>query len=159
MIKMLLLNLFLALVYVALVGQFSEMNFLIGFGLGYLVVTLYCRATGVPSYPHKYFRLFRFMIYFLRILTIANLQVAWEIITPGYHMSPRIIRYPVHDLTPVQITTLANAISLTPGTLTVDVDDDGTYLYVHAMYGADREKTVASLDELRDRLVEEVFSP
>ncbi len=159
MISMLLLNLFLALVYVSLTGQFSEMNFLIGFVLGYLVVTLYCRATGVPSYPRKYFRLFIFLVYFLRILTIANLQVAWEIITPGYHMSPRIIRYPVHDLTPVQITTLANAISLTPGTLTVDVDDDGTYLYVHAMYGEDRKQTIASLDELKERLIEEVFSP
>ena len=158
MTRMLLLNLFLALVYVALTGEMTEVNFLIGFGLGFLVVTLYCRAVGIASYPRKYFQLFSFLVYFLRILIVANLEVAWEIITPGWNMSPRIIRYPVHELTPVQITTLANAISLTPGTLTTDVDEDGEYLYVHCMYGADREQTIRSLDELKDRLVEEVFN-
>ncbi|MFW6059781.1 MAG: Na+/H+ antiporter subunit E [Phycisphaeraceae bacterium] len=159
MTKMLLLNLFLALVYVALTGDISGMNFLIGFGLGFLVVTVFCRAVGTPSYPRKYFRLLSFGLYFLRILIMANLQVAWEIITPSLNIRPRIIRYPVHELTPVQITTLANAISLTPGTLTCDVDDDGEHLYIHAMYGEDREATVRSLDELKDRLMAEVFSP
>lgn len=159
MTKMLLLNLFLAMVYVALTGDISGLNFLIGFGLGFVVVTLFCRATGTPSYPRKYLRLMSFALYFMRILLMANLQVAWEIITPGFSMKPRIIRYPVHELTPVQITTLANAISLTPGTLTADVDEGGSFLYIHSMYGADREGTVRDLDELKNRLMAEVFSP
>ena len=158
MTRMFLLNLFLALVYVALVGDPNEMNFLIGFGLGALVVTLYCRAVGTSSYPKKFLRLLRFAWYFGKILVKANLEVAWEIITPGFHMTPRIIRYPVQDLTPVQITTLANAISLTPGTLTTDVDEDGQYLFIHCMYGTDRDETIRSLDELKQRLMEEVFS-
>ena len=147
MTRMFLLNLFLALVYVALVGDPNEMNFLIGFLLGALVVTLYCRAVGMSSYPKKFFRLLRFAWYFMRILVKANLEVAWEIITPGFHMTPRIIRYDVSDLTEVQLTTLANAISLTPGTLSMDVSDDGHYLYIHAMYVSGR-----NLDAVRDEI-------
>jgi len=156
--RMFLLNLFLALVYVALVGDPNGMNFLVGFGLGALVVTLYCRAAGMANYPKKFLRLLRFVWYFSNILTKANLEVAWEIITPGFNMRPRIIRYPVQDLTPVQVTTLANAISLTPGTLTTDVDEGGQHLFIHCMYGTDREATIRGLDELKQRLMEEVFS-
>lgn len=157
MIQLFLLNLFLATVYVVLTDDLSALNLLTGFFIGALVVTIYARATDRPSYFGKIGRLLRFSGYFVRILTKANVQVAWEIITPGYTMSPRIIRYPVRDLSAVQITTLANAITLTPGTLTVDVDEPGEYLHIHCMYAADRDDAVAAIDELRDRLVREVF--
>jgi len=157
MIQLFLLNLFLAAVYVVLTDDLSALNLLTGFFIGSLVVTIYARATDRPSYFGKIGRLLRFIGYFLRILTKANLQVAWEIITPGFSMSPRIIRYPVHELTAVQTTTLANAITLTPGTLTVDVDEPGGYLHIHCMYAADRAAAVSQIDDLKDRLVREVF--
>ena len=59
-------------------------------------------------------------------------------VTPGLSMTPRIIRYPVSGLSPIELTTLANAISLTPGTLSIDVSPDDEWLYVHAMYAEDR---------------------
>ena len=83
--------------------------------------------------------------------------MAWEIVTPGLRMTPRIIRYDVADLTPVEVTTLANAITLTPGTLTMDVDERGDTLYIHCMYADDRDAAVAELDDLRRRLMEGVF--
>jgi multicomponent Na+:H+ antiporter subunit E len=157
MIQLFLMNLFLAAVYVVLTDDLSALNLLAGFVIGALVVTVYARVTHRPSYLGKIGRLLKFTGYFLRILTKANLQVAWEIITPGFTMSPRIIQYPVADLSPVQITTLANAITLTPGTLTVDVDEAGQYLHIHCMYAADRDAAVAEIDELKSRLVWEVF--
>lgn len=152
-----LLNLFLALIYVALVGDASVFTFGVGFVLGYLIIALYSRATGMGSYPGKLFRLIRFALFFGRILIIANFQVAWEVITPGYKMTPRVIRYDVHGLTPVQVTILASTITLTPGTLTADIDEEGRYLYIHAMYCRDREAAVRELDEIKRRLTNEVF--
>ena len=72
-------------------------------------------------------------------------------------MHPRIIRYPVTGLSHTQMTTLASAITLTPGTLSADVDEAGQTLYIHCMYAHDRDAAVADLDELRDRLMREVF--
>jgi multicomponent Na+:H+ antiporter subunit E len=157
MIQLFLLNLFLAAVYVVLSDDLSGLNVLFGFVIGAIIVTIYARATGRESYMGKGARLLRFGCYFVSILIRANLQVAWEIVTPSWKMSPRVIRYPIHDLTPAQITTFASAITLTPGTLSADLDEAGQNLYVHCMYAAEREEAVAQLDQLKARLMREVF--
>lgn len=158
MIRMFLLNLFLAVIYAAVRADASVMSFLVGFGVGYVVLTLYGLATGTSNYGFKCVRLVRFGAYFLFILTKANLQIAWEIITPGFRQTPRIIRYPVAHLNNVEVTTLASCITLTPGTLVVDISDDNNWLYVHCMYAKDRQKAIADLDELANTLMREVFS-
>jgi len=157
MIQLFLLNLFLATVYIILTDDLSGGNVIIAFLIGAFVTTIYARATERPSYLGKIGRLLRFLCFFGFILIKANLEVAWEIITPGFTMTPRIIRYPVDDLTQVQVTTLANAITLTPGTLTVDVDEPGDYLDIHCMYASNEDAAVAAIDRLKDRLVREVF--
>lgn len=161
MIRAFLMNLLLAAVYIFLTGEPTLFNFLIGFFIGWAVLLVYGLATGEPdrrhAYTHRLLEIFTFCCYFVRVLIVANLQVAWEIITPGLNMTPRIIRYSVEGMTEVQITTLANAITLTPGTLTCDVDEDTQQLYIHCMYAKDREKAVGAIDELRDRLMREVF--
>lgn len=158
MTHMFLLNLFLAAVYLALVGQAGPMDILTGMFVGYLVLTLYGMATNAPSYGRKVYHLVSFGLYFMWILFKANLAIAWEIITPGFRQTPRILRYPVGHLNDIELTTLANCITLTPGTLVVDVSDDGAWLYVHCMYAKDEDKAVSELDQLADRLQAKVFA-
>lgn len=157
MIPSFMLNLLLAVVYVALLGEVAFFDFAIGFVIGFVIVSLINRTRDSVSYPGRCLALLRFAGYFLVILTKANLQVAWEIITPGFTFKPRIVRYPVDDLNDIEITTLANAITLTPGTLSADVDDEGKNLYIHCMYAGDRDAAIAELDALRHRLLREVF--
>lgn len=158
MIHAFLLNLVLAVVYVALVAEMSYFNFIAGFVVGYIVIWVYglSKPDG-PRYNQRVFQFIRFVGYFLWILTKANLQIAWEIITPKLNQTPRIIRYPVEGFTDVEITTLANLITLTPGTLVVDVSDDNNWLYIHCMYAREPEVAVAGLDELATRMRQEVF--
>ncbi len=157
MINKFLLNLFLMVVYVLLLGEVSFLGGLAGFIIGLLIVTLIGQATGRGGYLRRVWGALRFGVYFIYILTKANLGVAKEILTPGFSMTPRIIRYPVHGLSEVEITTLANAITLTPGTLSADITDDGQMLYIHCMYAESREAAVAELDELKVWLLREVF--
>ena len=157
MLAAFLMNLFLAVVYVLLTDRAGALNFMTGFGIGYIVVWLYGKATGGPSYAYKLWKLLRFAVWFMLILTKANLQIAWEIITPGMHQTPRILRFPVEGLGDVEITTLANCITLTPGTLVVDVSDDGHWMYIHCMYAEDRQRAIDEISELADRLHREVF--
>lgn len=98
-----------------------------------------------------------FLFYFIRILIIANWQVAVEALRPNGRQSPRMVRYDVTGMTDLQITFLANAITLTPGTLVVDISDDRRLLYVHCMFGADREASIRELDDLRHRLLRGLF--
>ena len=153
-----LLNLFLAVVYVMLTGDTSAPNIVIGFAIGFFVLFLYGLTRPGPSYPGKVWRLLRFGAYFIKILTQANLKIAWECITPGLTQTPRILRHDVSDLNDTQMTILANSITLTPGTLVVDVSDDHKWLYIHCMYAQERSSAIAALRELHDRLKQEVFS-
>lgn len=153
-----LFNLVLGLVWCALTGSFSEWNLIAGVLVGAGVVEAYTRVRKGPPYLGKMLRLVGFSVYFLRILVIANLQVMWEVMTPGMSMTPRILRYPVGGLTDIERTTLANAISLTPGTLALDVSPDKQWLYIHCMYAKDKDRALRQLDELAMRLRKGVFS-
>ncbi len=65
---------------------------------------------------------------------MANLKVTWDVITPKFYMQPGVIAYPLVANTDMEITILANLISLTPGTLSLEVSEDRKILYFHAMY-------------------------
>jgi len=153
-----MLNLVLAVAWCALTGSFSEWNFVAGVLVGALVVEIYTRALRKDAYLGRGFRLLGFSLYFLKILIVANLQVLWECITPGMSMTPRIVRYPVGGLSDAELITLANAITLTPGTLVIDISPDNQWLYVHCMYAKDRQQALRALDELALRIRKGVFS-
>lgn len=135
----LLLNLFLALAWSGLSGQFGPANMLIGLLLGYVVLFIARRAIGPTEYFIKVPLVFAFAAYFLRELLLANLRVAYDVLTPQPRMQPRIIALPLRAHTPAEITALSYLISLTPGTLSLDVSADRKVLYLHAMYARDAD--------------------
>lgn len=75
-----------------------------------------------------------FLAYFTWELVQANLRVAYDVLTVKDFMRPGILAIPLEARTNLEITLLANLISLTPGTLSLDVSSDRRVIYVHAMY-------------------------
>lgn len=98
------------------------------------------------------------LVFFLYELVKANLQVAYEVITPKLNMTPGIIMVPLDVKSDIAITMLANMISLTPGTLSIDVSNDKKVLFVHAMYIKDKEKFIKGIKEGFERRILEVLS-
>ena len=94
-----------------------------------------------------------FLAYFAWALTLANVRVAWEALTPGFSMRAAIVRVRIHTSNDWETMLLANAISLTPGTLSLEVSADGRALYIHTLYYASREAFEASIGTLERRLV------
>jgi multicomponent Na+:H+ antiporter subunit E len=76
----------------------------------------------------------RFAASFLWDLVVATAVVAREVVTPGSRISEGIVAVPIRGVSDLVTTVVANAISLTPGTLTVEVDRDPTVLYVHVLH-------------------------
>ncbi|WP_417265140.1 Na+/H+ antiporter subunit E [Brumimicrobium sp.] len=140
-----LLNILLAVVWVFLTGTVNATNFAFGFILSYLVLWLISSNDD----KRKYFvigpRIIGFAFYFLYELVKANLQVAADVVTPKFYMEPGIIKYPLDAKTDLEITLLANVITLTPGTLSLDVSDDRKVLYIHAMYVSDKDEFIDSI--------------
>jgi len=89
-------------------------------------------------YDKQYFikipRLISLIVYYLKELFVASIKVAYDIITPKDYMNPAVIALPLDASTDLEITLLANLITLTPGTLSIDVSNDRKTLYIHEVY-------------------------
>ncbi len=94
---------------------------------------------------YKTIQFIRFGLYVLWEIIIANIRVAWHVITPGSLARPGVIAIPLDCTTDVEITCFANIISLTPGTLTLDISRDRKTIYIHAMFIDDIEKLKQSV--------------
>ena len=91
-------------------------------------------------------------------LMAAGVGPGDEVITPGFHMRPGIVMVPLDVKSDMGITLLANMISLTPGTLSIDVSNDKKVLFVHAMYIKDREQFIDSVKNGFERRILEIMS-
>ncbi|MHC1742704.1 MAG: Na+/H+ antiporter subunit E [Syntrophobacteraceae bacterium] len=130
-----LLNIMLALIWMFITGQFRPENFLGGFFISYLILWLLHGAMGdQSSYFLKVRQALAFLFFFLKELLVANLRVAHDVLTSRHHMNPAVVAIPLDVESDLEITILANLITLTPGTLSLDVSHDRKVLYVHGMY-------------------------
>lgn len=154
---MLMLNVLLALAWAAVTGQMSATNLLAGFVVGYAVLWLVSRVAGRSGYFARVGQVVRFTLHFVWELLIATLRVAVDIVTPQHLMKPAILAIPLDSKSPAETTLLANVITLTPGTLSLDVSPDGKTLYVHAMYARDVEAARRAIEQGFGRRVHEVF--
>jgi len=152
------LNLMLAVIWCLVTGAFTPWNFIAGTAIGALIVSGMHLAAGRKPYLVRIFDLARFAMYFVTILVQSNWVVAKAAMNPGSPMRPRIIRYSVEGMTPGQRLVLSSAITLTPGTLTVDISPDGKWLYLHCMFAENRARAVADIDELAHKLRKWVFA-
>lgn len=145
MSRQLLMNLLLTLVWMALTGKFGFTNFLFGFILSFFILWVIARRGNDTRYFTRVPKIIGFIFFFLYELLKANLQVAYDVITPRFFMRPGIISVPLDAKSDLEITLLANLITLTPGTLSLDVSDDRKVLYVHAMYINDKESFIQGI--------------
>lgn len=156
---MFLLNILLMLAWAALTGRYTWDSLVFGFVLSYLVLWLIGRAIGETRYATRTRHLLGLLGYFLRELVVSNLRVAYDVLTPRHHMRPGIVRVPLSLRSDAQITLLANLITLTPGTLTLDISDDRRTLFVHDMYIHEQKEAVERIQDGFERRIRAVGEP
>ena len=127
------LVLWLTAVWVGLWGSVTPANVLGGLAvagvlvLGLPLTVLPDRAVVSPWW------LLRFLAFFAVDLVRASLQVAGQVLRPRLVLRQAVVALPARAASDHLLTLLANAISLTPGTLTLEVDRPGRTLYVHVL--------------------------
>jgi multicomponent Na+:H+ antiporter subunit E len=140
----LLWNIVLAAVWATLWG-FNAFNFLVGFVLGYGLMSVTRRAFPSTSYFNKVGQLVRFFAFFLRELVVANIQLAGLVLKPRLDIQPGVVAVPLDARTNLEITLVANLIALTPGTLSLELSPDGRVLYVHGIDVRDGKEFVRKI--------------
>lgn len=152
------LNLLLALVWAGWLGQWSLLHLTIGFVLGYLTLWLFQPVVGRSPYFAKLPRAIGFLAFFFGELVVSSLRVAWDVVTPRARRRPGIVAVPLDVASDLEITLLASVITLTPGSLGVDVSADRGTLFVHEMFVDDPEQVRTRIKDGFERRVQELLS-
>ncbi|MFY0615066.1 MAG: Na+/H+ antiporter subunit E [Hyphomicrobiaceae bacterium] len=153
------LTLLLAIVWTMLQNQVSAGMVVFGIILG--IIIPWGTSVWWPDTP-KGFRLPKMISYCFLLLWdiwIANVQVAWIVISvPNAKLKPAWIVIPLELRQPEAITILAGSITLTPGTVTADLSDQGHSLLVHVLHTDDPDAVRDEIKDRYERRLMEIFS-
>lgn len=129
----LLWNILLAVVWAAITGDFAPGNLVLGFVLGFVVLLGSRRAIGSADYARRLLHVLGLVLYFLWELILSNFRVASDVLRPRLSLRPGVVAIPLDARTDVEIVLLANLLTVTPGSLSLDVSPDRRTLYLHVM--------------------------
>lgn len=95
---------------------------------------------------------------FLKDIVVANFEVARRILGPESAIRPRFVWVPLGITNPQGIAVLAAMVTMTPGTLSVDITTDRRWLLVHAFNADDEAALIADLQQRYERPLREIFT-
>jgi multicomponent Na+:H+ antiporter subunit E len=149
----------LALIWAGISGNFTGLNLLFGGLIGAVAVLVLREALSGPRTSRRIRRVLSLAILFLYELMVSAVRVALVVIRPDMSKAvrPAIVAVPLSVKSDAEITLLANLITLTPGTLSVDVSADKSVLYVHALCMDDRDAMIADIANGFEKKIREVF--
>jgi len=122
----------------------------IGLGLAFYTRHLYAEEVNVGGALRALPYSVIYVALFLKELVTANVEVAYRVLAPSLPIDPDVYEVPLRVESDVAVTTIANSITLTPGTLTMDYDPERNALYVHTLFGPDRESVVEPIRTWED---------
>jgi len=147
-------NLFFAVIWALFFGGFTWLTVLSGLAVGYGVLWLLQPLKGAPStYFMRVWYWLKLIVLFHYELIVSSVQVLWDTVTPEHLSNPALVDMPLDVKSDVGILLVTNLISLTPGTLSVDVSPDRKTLTLHVMFADDPEAVCRALKNGMERWV------
>jgi multicomponent Na+:H+ antiporter subunit E len=149
--------LLLALAWLALTGSWTPANGLLGLALAAAAAAFAGHRSPPRDISPRPLKIARLALLFLYELLLSGLRVARLVLSPRMDLKPGIFAYPLAVDRDFEITLLANLITLTPGTLSVDVSVDRKTLFVHAIDCSDPEQARRDIADGFERMILEAF--
>jgi multicomponent Na+:H+ antiporter subunit E len=149
----------LALGWAAVTGSFTLLNILFGAIVSLAALYLLRDRRTESRTLRRLWRGAALAALFARELLVSAWQVAVIVVTPDLRrrLKPGFFAFPLTATTDLEITLLANMITLTPGTLSVDVSEDRKLLFIHAIAIPDKEALTRQIASGFEAKVLEVF--
>ncbi len=149
----------LAIIWAAITGNFSLPNLLLGAAVSILALLIIRKEFASPLYLLKIKRAISLAMLFFYELGLSAYRVTVLVLSPNMKskLKPGIIAFPLSVKSDVEITLLANLITLTPGTLSVDVSEDRKFLFVHALSVPDKQALIEDIASGFEAKIIEVF--
>jgi multicomponent K+:H+ antiporter subunit E len=149
----------LAVIWLLLVNRATPGQVLLGLALGWAIPLFTLRFWPETARMGRPLTLLRFVATVLYDIIVANLMVARLILGRSERLRPVFVVVPLALTSDLAISLLANAICLTPGTVSARLAPDRRHLLVHALDAADPEQLAAALKRRYEAPLREVFEP
>jgi multicomponent Na+:H+ antiporter subunit E len=155
--------LILAVIWMMLQDVYTIPSFVGGLLVAVLVLVIFpipmivnepIRPDSPPRLLRKAYRFIRLILYFLRELLVANWAVIRLVLAPRVNLKPGIFAMRLRVQKPGQIALLANLISLTPGTLTLEISQDHETAFIHAIDATDETAALAVPRRFEEMIME-----
>ena len=113
----------------------------------------------LPSLPvvRRPLRAVGYVLFVLRDIVVANFQVARLVLSPLHRLHPRIVVVPLDVTEPLVASLLAMTVTLTPGTVSVELDLERRRLTVHALSAADPATLIHDIKTRYEARLQEIF--
>lgn len=139
--------------------QHLLVGILVALFVSFLTGDMFVRRPHLFKDPVRYFWFLYYIPKFIWECFKANIDVAIRVTHPSLLIRPGIVKVKTTLKSDTALTFLANSITLTPGTLSVDIDRDGGFLYVHWIYVKEKETEVATKLIVRrfEKILKKIF--
>jgi len=152
------LTVLLAVVWTLLQNNVSAGMVVFGIILGIVIPIM--TARWWPDRPGQ-MRVGKMLSYCLLVMwdiLVANIEVAWIVLTKSNaNMRPKWVVIPIELTSPEAITVLMGTITLTPGTVSADLSDEGSCILVHALDADDPDTVRDDIKNRYERRLKEIF--
>jgi len=152
----LLLNVLLGFMWMVMTVSFEPVAFFKGYLFGLLILYIFRNFFSSRFYLFRILAVLNLTYIFIRELISSNIAVVKTVLKPKLDMKPGIFAYPTILEKNWEITILANLITLTPGTLVIEVSPDNKILYVHALDINDAQESIDSIKNTFEKAILEV---
>ncbi|MGM8211543.1 Na+/H+ antiporter subunit E [Virgibacillus sp. W0430] len=148
-----ILNLFIALLWVLFQDEevFRFETFVAGFIVGIAIVFLMRRFFGGRFYLHRLLSVIKLIFIFIWELVLSSAVVIKQIVSPKIDIEPGIFKYETVLKGEWEVPTLALLLTLTPGSVVMEVTPEGNAFYIHAMdinrYRGDLERSLKRFEK------------
>ncbi|MBY6065958.1 Na+/H+ antiporter subunit E [Leisingera aquaemixtae] len=152
------LTLLLTLTWLLMVNRWSLNSLVFGFMLG--VIIPFVTQPYWPNRPNlrRPLKIAEYILVVLMDIIQANIIVARIVLfKPNADRRPNWITIPLELKTPEAITALAGTITMTPGTLSADVSDEGHALLVHCLDAPNPDAVRDEIKQRYERRLMEIF--
>lgn len=139
----------LFLLWVLLSGSLAQEELTVGLAVAFVAAIATSRIeifNGIKLVPAAPVALLRYLVNFIFVLIKANLDMARRVLTPSLPLNPEVVEVQTELQSNLGRLLLANSITLTPGTLTVDVNDNRLLVHwVDCRPGTDLEQATRAI--------------
>ncbi|WP_318508627.1 Na+/H+ antiporter subunit E [Bacillus sp. T3] len=151
-----LLNVVLAFLWMFIKVAYDPVSFMKGYLFGLLVIFVLRRFFNSRFYLFRVWSFIKLTFIFLKELVLSNIAITKIVMKPKVHLRPGIFALQTDLTKDWEITLLSSLITLTPGTLVIDVSDDNKTLFVHAMDMGEVEDEINSIKNSFEQAILEV---